>query len=157
MLRRAVAIASAVAALLAPGAASADDPTVLCVPVPVNTVGAHVELDEEELHVPAISNAELCAAVWQPVGERPPVELTLHEGCGFPCFSLVVEPRGWVFVSTRVAVYLTYEADGVPTTVPVADVPIEVWFYNPNSICVAVGNPIPECPEGSVAVVVPAP
>lgn len=157
MFRRAAVVVAMVAGLSAPVPAMAYHEIPGCVEVPVDTVGAHVEVGDEEVHVPAISNARLCVIVSPVVGETAPVEFTLLPGCGFPCFVLVVEEGGWMVASTSVKAFLTYDVDGVPTTVPVANFPISVSIYNSNPVCVAVGNPIPECPENTLVVPVPAP
>ena len=153
---RALTIAAIVLGLCGPTAASADPPP-LCVQVPVGTVGVHVEVGDEEVHVPAFTDVHLCAAGWPPEGEPLPVRLEVYLWCGFPCFTLVVEEGEWTAASTRVTAWLAYTADGVPTEIPLVDVPIAVVPDNPNPVCVAVGNPIPECPENSLVVPVPAP
>lgn len=157
MIARALVVVAMVAGFSAPTPAAAYREIPNCVEVPVDTVGAHVEVGDEEVHVPAISNARLCVVVSPPVGEAAPVEFTLQPGCGFPCFVLVVEEGGWMVASTSVEAYLTYDVDGVPVTVPVADFPISVTVYNSNPVCVAVGNPIPECPDNTLVVPIPAP
>lgn len=157
MIGRGVVVAAMVAGLCAPTAARAAEGTPTCVPAPVGTVGLHVEVGNEEVHVPAVSDAKLCVVVWPVLWQEGPVDLVVYLTCGFPCFRLVIERGTWTLVSTRVSVYLSYTEDGVPTTVPLADVPVIVRPDNPNRVCVAMGNPIPECPPDSVAVPVPAP
>lgn len=157
MIVRSVVVATTIAVLSAPTAARADDWPTVCVPAPADTIGVHVEVGDKEVHVPAISDARLCVTVFPPVGEASPVQLTLVPGCGSPCFVLVVEEGGWMVASTRIQAYLSYASDGVPVVVPLADVPVSVSVYNSTPICVAAGNPIPECPPNTLTIPVPLP
>lgn len=150
-------VAAMAAGLCVPVAALADhEETAWCMPAPVGTVGLHAEVGTEEVHVPALTDVALCVDVPQPVGQgSTPTEFTQYPGCGFPCFRVVIEEGRWTAASTRVSVYLRYEADGVPTVVPLANEPIWVGVDNPNPVCVSMGNPIPECPSYSIAVPIP--
>lgn len=158
MIRRNIAVVAMLAVAAVPGAASADGPgtTPLCTALP-NTVGADVQVGDRHVHVPAISDGRLCVEVAPVVGEPGPASLTVYQFCGTPCFRVVVEEGDWAVASTRVRAYLTYEADGVAQYVPIVDLPISLGVHNATPVCVAVGNPIPVCPDNSLTLPIPVP
>lgn len=91
--------------------AAVEQPTDVCVPLPV-TVGSQEVLGQR---VPGVSNISVCAS--SKTGARGEPQLRRYEGCGDPCFAIVVRDLA---VDLNTSVTFSYSLDGRPQSVPVS-------------------------------------
>lgn len=111
-----------------------------CVPLNVSTGAKDVHVGSNNVHVPGISNPQVCLTSDTKVNGTPTV--TAYDDCGTACFAVRVAD---INASADLKVELTYKEDGVSKSVAVDPDPIDVG-RDLEEVCISnydVGAPDP--------------